>query len=52
MYSKQLEQLCKPDYRLFFQQHDLVLSLPFGVNWMGTPNPHYKGLSIKQKIPL
>ena len=42
-----------PDiYQQFFTDHEQVYSMPVSINRIGTSHPNYKGLCIKQKLPL
>ncbi len=52
MNSQEIQWHLPESYQQFFTEHEKVISLPLSINWIGSSHPNYKGLSIKQKLPL
>ena len=52
MNSEKLKNKFKNEYKDFFRENNKVFSLPLNLNWVSDINEEYKGIHIKQKIPL
>jgi len=52
MNSKKLKKDFEGEYLEFFQNNGFVISLPLVINWASDIDVNYKGITVKQKIPL
>ena len=52
MNSKKLKKEFEKEYLDFFQNNGFVISLPLIINWAYDIDINYKGITVKQKIPL
>jgi len=52
MNSEKLKIKFSSEYKSFFRENSKVFSIPLTLNWASDINEEYKGVHIKQKIPL
>ena len=52
MNTLKIKRNLEEEYKIFFKQNSLVVSLPFLYNWSSDNWMSYKGVLIKQKLPI